>query len=353
MTGTETQDEDLARLAEAAAWRVALHEADQETSAEFEAWLAADARNGHAWAQVQAPWDYIGQNATAPEAMALREEVLQRARRVQGRRYTARKSPSTRIAASVAAALLLAGLIGVGLWAANRPDVYQTALGERRVVTLADGSRVALDSGTLLRVRLGRDSRKLDLVRGQARFDVAHDVTRPFSVHARDQLVVATGTSFNIDLLGPKVLVTLLEGKVTVLRDGAESLNPLSVAEPRRVVARLTAGQQLITVEAVAPVAAQPSQPIALVATANLDRATAWENGQLVFENEPLAAVAERVSRYSADPLTVEGAAANLRISGVFNAGDVTTFVDAVQHGLPVRADRTGNGGIVLKLKGG
>src|SRR3546814_3966246 len=78
-------------------------------------------------------------------------------------------------------------------------DLYRTVLGERRVVTLADGSTVSLDAASEVRVAYSERARELALVRGQARFDVAHDPRRPFAVQARDQRVVATGTAFNVD----------------------------------------------------------------------------------------------------------------------------------------------------------
>src|SRR3546814_14300232 len=96
-------------------------------------------------------------------------------------------------------------------------DLYRTVLGERRVVTLADGSTVSLDAASEVRVAYSERARELALVRGQARFDVAHDPRRPFAVQARDQRVVAPGTAFNVDLFGPQVLITLIEGHVPVL----------------------------------------------------------------------------------------------------------------------------------------
>ena len=85
---------------------------------------------------------------------------------------------------------------------------------------------------------------------------------------------------------------------------------------------------------------------------ANLDRATAWESGQLAFKDEPLGAVAERVSRYAAQPVSVAPGAAGLRVSGVFKAGDIDTFVDIVTSYLPVRATAAPDGEILLQLNG-
>ncbi|MDR3506874.1 MAG: FecR domain-containing protein, partial [Caulobacteraceae bacterium] len=239
------------------------------------------------------------------------------------------------------AAAVLGGVVFSGIL--STVD-YTTALGERRVVTLTDGSRVTLDSASEVKVRYTRDARRLELLRGQARFDVAHNVMRPFSVKVGGETVVATGTAFNIDLLGPKVFVTLIEGHVSVLGARPE---PRTAATGRRPVPRpepiaLSAGQQLV--------AAQTGG--VNVRSANLDRTTAWEAGQLVFEDEPLGSVAARISRYTASPVSVDPSVADLRVSGVFNAGDLTTFVDTVTHYLPVQASDQPDGAVVLRRKG-
>jgi transmembrane sensor len=338
--------EDLRRLAEASAWRVTLSEHDLESSEAFEAWLAADARNGEAWTRAQSGWARFGEAATAPEIMTARRDALDRARRAQARRAGG-GGVSARFAAAAAAVLVVSG--GAGLWWSQQPATYSTARGERRTVMLADGSRMAMDSGTMVKVRLLRDARKLTLVRGQARFDVAHDVMRPFSVTARNQVVVATGTSFNVDVLGPQVMVTLIEGKVSVLQTTpGDPLHPGAVIK-HPPPTRLQAGQELVAIDAPGPAA--PVQP-PKVAQVNLDGATAWENGQLVFDNEPLSSVVERVGRYSDHSVRVADArTGELRISGVFNAGDLDTFVDTLQRYLPVTSDRQPDGDLILRQK--
>jgi transmembrane sensor len=348
MAGLAHSDEDHARLAEASAWRVALTEAGVDTDAQFEAWLAKDGLNAQAWARVQAPWSHFGTHATAPEMMAARRDALEHARRGGRRRFAAPSGPwgaRAALAASLAVLVALSAVGGAAYWGATKPDVYSTVLGERRTVTLADGSRVALDSGTVIKVRLRREARKLELIRGQARFDVAHDVTRPFSVRARDQTVVATGTSFNVDLLGPKVLVTLIEGRVSVVTDKGGDLPFVVRPAAKRLQISLEPGQQLVSTTA--------SNTAPKIEMVSLDKSTAWESGQLVFENEPLSAVAERISRYTSHPIVVsDPRAAGLRISGVFNSGDVDTFIDTVTRYLPVMAVASKDGGVELRARG-
>lgn len=338
--------EDLRALAEASAWRVMLTELDVDTTPAFEAWRAAPA-HAEAWSEVCAAQAWWGPEAVQPEVMALRSAALDRARRVQDGR--GRRPVVRRWALGLLAASFLVALIGAGAWWSVAPQIYRTGLGERRTVTLKDGSRLALDTGTEVRVRLASGGRRLELVRGQARFDVAHDPTRPFTVRAAGALVVATGTSFNVDLLGRAVTVTLLEGRVAVMRDNARAILPLSVAPPQPdapLLARLVPGEQLTVPAAATSVDIQPAP--ARLARIDADKAVSWESGQIVFDDEPLAAVAARVSRYGRARLVVEPSAAGLTLSGVFNAGDLSTFLEVVQRALPVTVAQEADGTIRL-----
>ena len=330
MSGRAVRDPDETRLAEAVAWRINLSDIEIETSPDFEAWWN-DPENARAWATVAGLWDYLDQMAHAPELVAARQAALSDARRAS----TQRRAPvlHRRALGAIAAALV----VGVG-WGAvqwmHRPDDYRTSQGERRIITLADGSRISLDASSEVTVRYTPNARELHLLHGQARFDVTHDIERPFSVVAGEQKIIATGTAFNVDIAGPKVLVTLIEGHVVVVDE-----NPRQITRewPRSV--ELRAGQQL---------AAAPTAPPA-VGSADIVRVTAWTNGQIMFDNEMLSSVVARVNRYSSTQVVIaDPRVATMRISGVLNAGDINGFVDIVTHYLPVRATINGASEIAL-----
>jgi transmembrane sensor len=326
------------RLAEAAAWRARLAEQKLDSDPALEDWLASDPLNAAAYERAEAIWDEMGELSSTPEFMDLRRGALDIAAR-QGRRNRGAYR-SVRPVAAALATLALAGA-GVGTWwMVSRPQTYETTRGERRVVPLSDGSQVWLDSDSKVAVRYSSDARKLELLRGQARFDVAHNVARPFSVKARDETVVATGTSFNIDLTGSDTLVTLIEGRVAVLGGTGDGSTPTQTRQQPSLphTVELVAGQELDVTAAAAPV----------IKTVDLERATAWEDGRLVFEDEPLGMAALRISRSSARRVSVDPAVAKLRISGVFNAGDVDGFAQTMSLYLPVRAEAGADGGLVL-----
>jgi transmembrane sensor len=323
---------EMSRLEEAAAWRVRLAEQDLQSSPELSAWLAVDERNVSAWRQVQDRWSLFAEHATAPEIIDLRRQALAHAHEAGRGRWVRSKRFAIAHSVGIAVAILVVALGGLFLWS-RQPDVYSTRAGERRVITLADGSQIALDSRSEVRVRYSVHARELTLAKGQARFDVAHDVERPFTVTADDHKVIATGTSFIMDLFGPSLLVTLIEGHVVIAPvTGSAELAQIDIVIPR---INLDAGEQVVF---------SPKAPPS-VARVNLGQATAWENGEVVFDNDTLSTVVARINRYARHGVVIaDTETSQLRISGVFHTGDIDGFVSTIVAYLPVRADKSGDG---------
>jgi transmembrane sensor len=322
MNAGDAGSEDERPLIEASAWRVHLAETGAESTSEFEAWLLADPRNAEAWRRVEASWDFLGQHAAEPEVLAARSTALGTTPRF-GRPPPKTAMPWRTIAAG---ALLSLGAIGGGLYWWMQPVDYQTALGERRTLMLEDGSRLTLDSGSDVQVSYSGDKRDLVLLRGQARFEVAHDASRPFLVTAANATVRATGTDFDVDLAVTGLVVTLIEGRV-------------AVSDERDRVA-LKAGEQLTLAPGRAPA----------IASVDVADALAWQTGQIVFHNTALADVIARLNRYNrvqfvlADP-----GLASLRVSGAFSAGDAVGVSDLLSHYLRIHADYSDPGRIAFR----
>jgi transmembrane sensor len=310
-----------------------LTEQGVESCDAFEAWLAADPEHRAAWTDTQAAWALVDDFATSPEMIKARRDALAGIGRRSPNRW-----PLAR--AWAAAALVVAVGCGAAAWHSTRPLDFRTALDERRVVALSDGSTVSLDSRSEVKIRFSRHARRLELVSGQARFDVAHDASRPFSVTADNRTIIATGTAFNVDIVDNSLAVAMIEGRVVVVDAGQP--NVLSPVRPPAATPLhkdvLVAGEQLT-------VGANGRD---IVAKGNLEQTMAWQEGQLVFDNQPIKAVAERVSWYADRPIRVAPDIGDLRVSGVFKIGDTKTFVDAVTNFLPVSAAAGRDGGAVL-----
>ena len=344
-------------IEQAAAWRIRLTESPGLFRAGFAAWLAEDPANEQAWRAVQNPWVFLGEQSTSPGVIRLRRAALMHAHSVLRSNWLRAKlrRPPVRLAA--AAAVLIALTAGA-LWWRFRPTVYTTGPGEQRSVRLADGSRVTLDSSSEVTVRYTADARTLALIRGQARFDVAHNPQRPFTVTADGHKVVATGTAFDVNLIGSEMQVTLLKGHVVILPANASVRPFVPVGAPgvsphlvdvavtgippdwKRIA--LDPGEQLVLAEHAPP----------RVRRVNVRRVTAWQRGQLVFKNESLAQVLTRIDRYIPEPIVAGDArTAAMRISGVYQEGDVDGFVSTIVSYLPVQAQEQPDGKVVLTYR--
>lgn len=342
-------------LEQAALLRVRMSESSGR-DAELLAWLAQDPAHGEAWKAVQRPWLLLGEQAASAAMIRLRRAALAHAHNamrsnwIRGRlrRAPARLATAASVVLAVGASLL---------WWHYRPDVYHTGPGEQRVVRLIDGSRITMDASSEVTVRYSADARTLVLVKGQARFDVAHDPQRPFTVTADGRKVVATGTAFDVNVMGPDLMVTLLKGHVVILPQNAP-VRPFMFPAP----GTLGSGPKMadVPVTGIPPdwsrIALDPGEQLVMASGApprvervDVDRVTAWERGEVVFRNERLSEVVQRMNRYLPQPIIVGDArAANLRLSGVFRQDDVNGFVSTVVSYLPLQAQQGADGSVTL-----
>lgn len=323
----------------AALWCVQLSEGElgEQEWRRFEAWLETP---GHAglFQDAAAVWQASGAVGDWPEVIALRTRALNRFGSAKERRWPVASPGRLKWAMGYAAALLLV-VTATLFWYGNRPRQYETGIGERQVAVLADGSHVSLDAVTAMKVRMKDEGRQVELVEGRAKFDVAKDPLRPFTVAAGDKLIVAVGTSFSVELIGGQVRVVLYEGQVEV-RDRADTAR-VAGAAARRLV--MTPGSELVG-------AVGSSEPAQLTRP-DLSQSLSWEQGLVNFEGEPLASAVERMNRYSAKRIRIaDPALGAIRVDGVYRAGDLDAFVEGVAALHPVRQTAAG-GEIVLESK--
>lgn len=263
--------------------------------------------NRQAYADIDAFWKRI-------EALKADEEIKAAGQEALDRKKPGRPGPVTK---GVIAFLLASS--GAGLAYGYRTYLghsYSTEVGEQRLVRLTDGSRVRIDTDSQLRVRMRRDQRLIELVRGQAFFEVAHDPARPFIVNANGTSVRAIGTRFDVRQGSDGVQVILLDGKVRV--ESAASGKGWT----------LSPGQEI-----------RPSAPAPAPRPIDAAAATSWTSGRLVFQNQPLQSAIDQVNRYSDTKVILgEPSLAKTTVSGSFETGDTEAFVGAVKdlYGLKV-----------------
>ncbi|MBC9033775.1 FecR family protein [Sphingomonas sp. JC676] len=308
--------------AEAAAWIARLQSSDRcdATDDALRAWLHADSAHEQAFERATEIWGILPGAALVAANGAGTPSVrsaMQRPAR------SLRPPPAWGLA--LAACLLLVVLGGgASWWMTNRSLGYSTQLGEQKVATLKDGTRIALNSDTALAIDYEDDFRRVRLDRGEAMFEVAPNAHRPFIVTAGDRTVRAVGTSFIVRRADGGVVVTLIEGKVVINQIGAARSQPVDAPTMLRAGERLT-----ITPDA-------PS----LIDQPSMEAATAWRRGQAVFTDVPLSTAVGELNRYGGPRITIgDPRLASLRVSGVFATNDTAEFASAIAalHGLHVQ----------------
>jgi len=205
-----------------------------------------------------------------------------------------------------------------------------TSVGEIRTVKLPDGSAVTLDTGTVLRWRISASARKLALLRGRARFAVAHDPGRPFVVAAGGARVTAHGTLFDVLLTsGRTVSVTLLQGVVAVDTLGAD-----------RAKSTMLAPGQALAFSRDQPAPRLRRLPVA---------AQTWPTGMLTFTGTPLSQAVAEANRYSRTPIRLATPdLGQLQVSGAFHAGVARPFANSLAATFDLQVREGSDGALIL-----
>lgn len=284
--------------ADAAAWLARLRAEDRtpDDVAAFRAWLDRDPDNAARFEHLTGVWEQVG--------------GLGEIRRAPVR------TPMMSRRAVLAGGVGVAAVGGAGLWTLALPDAaYATQVGERRALTLADGSRLLMNTGTVVEVRFGRDRRRIDLVQGQVLLDVAARPL-PFLVRLPGGVLHADRGRFDIRSDGDVAAYFAVNGIARVEHGTGTSL-------PLRAGERLRTGPEGV------PAIDRP-EPRDLLA---------WQDGRAVFRNTPLADAVREMNRYSERRLVLAGDTIGAqRLSGVYRVGDNAAFAKALVMLLPVRA---------------
>ena len=261
------------------------------------------------------------------------------------------------IYAATVAAMVCFMFLGFFSWKFSQPEtfqllasnpetmVYETAIGERSTVPLSDGSVVTLNTNSKIEVDFDEDGRSIKLLKGQGFFDVAKDIERPFIVSAGDKRVIALGTAFDVRMHRPDLIeVTLVEGLIDVdfvNNDEAKIIETTQSVTEKKVIS-MKAGERLLADEL------ESSH----IAQTDTKAETIWLDGKVIFQDQELSEVVLEMNRYSTQKLILDSRSRPhaLKVSGVFNTGRVSTFVEALtlMHPVYVEADQSNN--LVLSL---
>jgi transmembrane sensor len=299
-----------ARAAHSHSEHSSAHSASHARTLRVVASTAKPVASDRAWAAVQRYRENTADAARGEHSAASGAESPSRFKR-----FT-----SSRLAASIVAFAVLVGCGGLYMLERNAGDVYTTRVGEFHRVSLSDGSSVAINTDSEVRVRYTNSVRKVELVRGEALFRVAKNAKRPFDVNVRGTTVRAVGTAFSVRLHDEnsdnQVDVVVSEGRIAI--------NPPSrQTYPAGTVATVRNGRVIATTHHPADITSK----------------LAWTEGRLVFQGEKLSDVVEEINRYNLRQFEVaDPDISSLRIGGTFVANDPEGFAKALDRSLGIKS---------------
>jgi transmembrane sensor len=314
----------------------------QETL-DWQKWMAQSPRHSEAFREIEELWERFGSlgppQPVAPDTLC-------------GDRYDGSVAVSTwkaqlgitprrSLRARALAAMLLIALIGAGFGSYWLPPMlerlsnagtFETAVGKNANVRLADGSVVRLGGHTRLRVTLTQHLRQVDLLRGEACFEVAKDSTRPFLVRAGTATVTAVGTEFNIRRSDDRVVVSVLEGRILVQpMTPVIPINWVPITKAFGTPTQVKAGERT-TIDSRGIESTQ--------AVSDASSAVAWQHGRLAFESEPLRYVLQDVNRYAEKPIIIaDPSMAELRVTGTVTEANIIGWVRSLHNAFGLHAD--------------
>ena len=335
---------DEERYDEASLWVERLSEGlTREEEVDLQAWAAKDPANQALLENMARLWDKMD--------CLRRLSVLDPQRAVVTESGSGRR-PYLAVAASVV--LVLSVLVfwnasfdaGTAPETAQRPaeSFYETAVGERQVNVLEDGTRITLNTGSRIGVRYTSGGRVLHLESGEVHVQVAKEPQRPLSVLAGGHIVQAVGTAFNIEIRPDRQIeLVVTEGTVRIgeqpestdtLRKGLMVVLPSSAAI-------ITAGQELVTGPE-----AEVARPLS---EAEIQVKLAWREGRLIFRGESLAEAVQEVERYTGvEFVFVDENLKDVRVSGFFKAGDVEGMLAALEENFDIEFQRVSDNSVLL-----
>jgi len=302
----------------AAEWIMEQQETDAWTNEKriaLDSWLAQSPAHVLAYWRLKAAWGRTHRLAALRQKQSMATE--------SGRS----RSKWLAILGSVAGAVIVAAL-GTQL-ASSRlyaPAItYSTPVGGHRTLALADGSRIELNTDTMLRVR--GQQRSVELVQGEAYFQIKHDSLNPFVVKVAGHRITDLGTKFLIRNDRGRLVVTLLDGSVRFesadpsVQTHSEMLKPGDVA-----------------------IATDHSVSVTRKATQMLADVSAWRTGMLVFRDTALADAVTELNRYNRRKFVIaDPHVADVKIDGEFRTDNVAGFMNMAEHVLDLHMQSRGD----------
>ena len=306
------------------------------------AWMKADPMNESELLQMAKMWDKM-------DILMRLSEVFPHAKQDQvpeGARRTYRFA----MAASLVCALMVAFILNGSRYESGpelHADVatYETSIGGLSKIALSDGSEITLNTGSRAEVSYSNQQRVVKLERGEMHINVAHDAARPLSVIAGGRVVQAIGTAFSVKIQTPERIEVLVDdGRVligmyeqrAVAFDHRESINNLD-------------DHSLIVMKGSRLILDTKSETLEELEPEDMTAQLSWRSGNIIFRGESLAAAVAEIGRYTpVEFVFLDPELKQLRVAGLFKAGDVSGFLSTLEANFNILSDRDDNETVFL-----
>lgn len=314
--------------------------------AELDEWLARNPEHERDLMRMAKLWDRMDVLARLADVCPVRPRTSSRVPRL----LTA-MAASIALAAGVLAWFSLGGLPGDRTQerVASQANVYRTEIGNQASYTLADGTRMSLNTDTVVRVSYTEFNRLLTLERGEMHLVVAHERDRPLSVIVGGKIVQAVGTEFNVEITSDKrIELVVTEGVVMVgVVDRnvgeIEAGRPIALTQSSPLVAAGEAAYIDDDTDDLDDIRTETIRPEDIAVKLS------WREGNVIFRGESLEEALAEIERYTAvEFVFLDEASKKVRIAGLFKAGDVDGLLAALRQNFNITYERVGDDKVLL-----
>lgn len=278
---------------------------------ELEAWLSQSLAHKTAYWRLESVWN-----------RAYRLNAL----KIQSPQHSFAPPPRRTLLFGIAAAVVTVVALGTSagfLLLPGSPKTYATPVGGRELIKLSDGSHIELNTNTALRTDFSDGQRRVELIKGEALFQIKHDVAHPFVVTVAGHQVTDLGTTFVVRKDALRLSVALLEGSARLTSAGS--------AKPAKPVI-LTPGEEAVATAHDVSITRRPIE--------DLKTELSWRRGVLVFHHATLLDVAQEYNRYNQQKIVIADSVAGSRvINATLPATDVGAFARMAQNFLGLNVE--------------
>lgn len=333
---------------EATQWLSAIDRGLSDNEQEdLDAWLAESPYNGEVLVHFASHWDKMDMLSAVAKVLPLDPEHKAPLFKPEPKLEKKTKLVNNPVVwVATAAMVMLVAAINIYSPAQSEKPyyhaIYQTSIGELRQVPLPDGSELKLNTNTEVHIHFSAKQRLVNLVQGEAYFDVAKNQNAPFVANIDNDAVIAVGTAFNIERTQTGVFEVLVtEGKVRVEKNIGSSSDQIELAAPDK--AKLNEGIYLAVGEQ-AIISPRKKEQIKKADASAIEADLAWHDGMLVFQGETLKEALKEINRYTALELAIEDSSiVNIQVGGYFKAGDTEQLLAILDHNFGIAHRQIGN----------